>query len=184
MERNFVFMKSDTIKFIFVFLLSIFFCFNSGYAAENEDNAIIPKEVIEQESQDQQKMLAVKKIAKERKEEKEKNKSIKNFSKESLKSPVNEYGLKMIQALGIIIGGLLVILFFVKRLNSCKKVSLYSGKIEILERKNLTPRSQIVLAKVEDQKVLIGINQDNISMLLLEQKNNFEDILKQKENEC
>lgn len=167
------------IFFIFTFLLSVFFCFNITYA-ENNESKIIKNDSVTESSLEQKKIDAIKKIAKEKKE----NFSKKDLQNHQLQSPVNEYGVKMLRALGLIIGVLFIILYCVKKLNCKQKKVADFSKIEILERRNLMPRVQIVLVKIESQKILIGLNQDNISMISIEPKSNFEEILKQKESEC
>ena len=73
----------------------------------------------------------------------------------------------MLKSLGIVIGVLLIVLAIVKRTMGIKDISSKEEKILILERKNLTPKAQLVLARVDSQKVLIGVSNDSINMMPL-----------------
>ncbi|MGI6681111.1 MAG: flagellar biosynthetic protein FliO [Bdellovibrionota bacterium] len=106
-----------------------------------------------------------------------KSKDTKKDFQDSSEDPINMYGMRMLRALGLVIGLLLVMLAIIKKTTSGKNQIEKVEKIKILEKKNLNAKSILVLAKVESKKVLIGISGESISMINLEDDNSFKDLL-------
>lgn len=163
------------------FICSVLFIFVLGNIAIAEDKGQIPSSIenlSEKNNIDtnQEKLVNVKKIVNE------KNISEKSniINKDNVDDPINMYGIKMLKSLGIVIGGLLIILAVVKRTAGIKNPIQKINNIQIIERKSLNTKSQLILAKVESQKVLIGLSGDGICMLNIDEKKNFDDLLNNK----
>lgn len=165
-------------KLLVVMILS-FISVSALYADENSD-ANVPSQNIQEEeiitddnsAFDKEKLKNVKKIAKEKNEKKE----VKNV--EATKDPIDMYGIKMLKALGIVIGALLIVLAFVKKTYKVKNNLMQNGKIKVLESKSLDTRSKVCLIEVEGEKVLVGITNDSISMLNVGKNNHFDELIK------
>ena len=176
-EASGVNIKENCKKIIFIFLLVILQIsfINFSFAADmivsdsqnininldNSDNANDIDTNTKKEISNQEKLENVKKIVNEKNNKEEK------ALKDTSEDPINMYGIKMLKSLGIVIGALLIVLAIVKRTMGIKDISSKEEKILILERKNLTPKAQLVLARVDSQKVLIGVSNDSINLLSL-----------------
>lgn len=189
-EASGVNIKENCKKIIFIFLLVILQIsfINFSFAADmivsdsqnininldNSDNANDIDTNTKKEISNQEKLENVKKIVNEKNNKEEK------ALKDTSEDPINMYGIKMLKSLGIVIGALLIVLAIVKRTVGIKDISSKEEKILILERKNLTPKAQLVLARVDSQKVLIGVSNDSINMMPLKDvkdNKNFDDYL-------
>ena len=71
---------------------------------------------------------------------------------------------KMVQALGICIGVFLIGVHIFKRYKRTPQKSI-SRHIRIIERSALTAKTDLVLAQVEGQKVLLSVGSDRVSAL-------------------
>ena len=134
---------------------------NININLDNSDNDNDIDTNTKKEISNQEKLENVKKIVNEKNNKEEK------ALKDTSEDPINMYGIKMLKSLGIVIGALLIVLAIVKRTMGIKDISSKEEKILILERKNLTPKAQLVLARVDSQKVLIGVSNDSINMMPL-----------------
>ena len=167
--------RGALIKFLYTILFVVlnFFCVNYIFADDRID--IINGNIIDQNTQNeelrnsdddgtksnQEKLENVKKIVNNKNSKEEK------ALKDTSEDPINMYGIKMLKSLGIVIGALLIVLALVKRTMGIKDISSKEEKILILERKNLTPKAQLIIARVDSQKVLIGVSGDSINMMPL-----------------
>jgi flagellar protein FliO/FliZ len=74
-------------------------------------------------------------------------------------------GLKMFSSLIFIIVALLLVLYFLRRLNARKPGGFGSGPIKVLATKSLAPRKYIALVQVADKVLTLGVTQDRITCL-------------------
>jgi flagellar biosynthetic protein FliO len=75
-------------------------------------------------------------------------------------------GLKMTGALILTIGGLLLLLYFLRRLGLSKSgIAGGQGLIRILATKPLTPKTYITLVEIGDTVLTLGVTGENISCL-------------------
>lgn len=101
--------------------------------------------------------------------EKKAQKDIKNSDSSTYKTPIGEYGLKMLRSFGIVIGVLLIILYFVKKTSKFQALNQkFKNEIQIIEKKNLTPKAQVVLLSVKKKDFLVGINSNSISIVKID----------------
>lgn len=93
---------------------------------------------------------------------------------EHKKSPLpgeGGYVFKMVQALGLCIGVLLVGAFVIRKINP-QLVKSASRKIKIIERTAVSPRTALVLAELDGKSILFSVGSERVS-LLIDNSNKF-----------
>ena len=72
--------------------------------------------------------------------------------------------IKMMGALGIVLGGLLIALYFLKRIGKNFNKGT-EGMIEVVAAKMILPKKHIVIVKVGSRKFVVGASENGLNLL-------------------
>ncbi len=74
-------------------------------------------------------------------------------------------GLKMVGALALILGLMLLTLHFLKRYRSCVRSRSPESHVQVLDVRMLAPKKSIALVEVAGERLLLGVGTEQVTML-------------------
>jgi flagellar biosynthetic protein FliO len=74
-------------------------------------------------------------------------------------------GLKMVGALALILGLMLLSLHFLKRYRSCVRSRSPESHVQVLDVRMLAPKKSIALVEIAGERLLLGVGTETVTML-------------------